>query len=129
MDGIVREALAEGAAVRADLIAAGRLNPEELEKSDADGPAAFVDAIQSEGLIKWGFVVVRTDFEDEGKWERFKERWEEAMEDQMMPSYGMGIEEVKGNLEMMWVEEKSLDGADAAAVRRYGFNFRLLGGR
>lgn len=66
-----------------------------------------------------------TDFEDEGKWGRFKERWEEAMKDQMVPSYGMGIEEVRENLEMMWVEEKSLDGAYAKAVRRYGFVFFL----
>ncbi|CCX33556.1 Similar to hypothetical protein AKAW_09207 [Aspergillus kawachii IFO 4308]; acc. no. GAA91093 [Pyronema omphalodes CBS 100304] len=97
MDGIVRKALAEGAVIRCDLIAEGRLNPEKLEKTDADRPAAFVD----------------------GKWGRFKERWEEAMKDQMVPSYGMGIEEVRENLEMMWVEEKSLDGAYAKAVRRH----------
>ncbi|KAA8896315.1 hypothetical protein FN846DRAFT_965312 [Sphaerosporella brunnea] len=127
MDGITGESLALHAENRAYGLANGLLKAEDLDKTQKDRPAAFVDAIRSEGLTTWGFVVVRTDFSDSAKWMRFKNRWEEAMEDQMTPSAGTGIDEVKGDLEFVWVEEKSLEGADSAAVRKHIHGMREAG--
>jgi hypothetical protein len=45
--------------------------------------------------------------------------WDEAMQDQMQPENGDGIDEVKDNLTFEWIEDKeALEGKDMDNVRR-----------
>lgn len=80
--------------------------------------AAFVEAITREGLEQWGFVVVRTTFGDDTHWAEFRQRWDEALQDQMVEEVGAGIDEVRDRLQFLWVEDHALDGARPDAVRR-----------
>ncbi|KAF8243202.1 hypothetical protein K440DRAFT_664258 [Wilcoxina mikolae CBS 423.85] len=85
----------------------------------APGPAAFVEAIIHENLDIWGFVMVRTVYDDDAQWREFRRRWDEATQDQMVAEKGVGIDEVRDRLRFLWVEDPMLHGATPDTVRRH----------
>lgn len=83
-------------------------------------PAPCVEAIEQAALSEWGFSIFRTDYSDADKWSAFVSRFNELVDAQLTPAAGAGIDDVRDDLRMNWIENRDrLDGADANAVRAY----------
>ncbi|TFK69176.1 hypothetical protein BDN72DRAFT_623289 [Pluteus cervinus] len=82
--------------------------------------AGFVEVIRQEHLEEWGFIVIRATYEDDEEWTRFQAKWDEAIQDQLTPDHGEGIDEVKGTLNFEWIEDQEgLDGQSVDDIRGY----------
>lgn len=76
----------------------------------ADNPSPLVQAVQRAGFPEWGYVVFRTDYSDEARWDRFQEIvFDEMCDAQMNKESGNDLQAVK---------DPTLTGAGVADVKR-----------
>jgi hypothetical protein len=82
-------------------------------------PAPCVEAIEAVGLTEWGFAIFRTTYGDDEQWAEFQKRFDAMIQEQLDESNGAGIEAVRDDLRLQWVEDpEKLDGAGIENVRR-----------
>lgn len=83
-------------------------------------PAPCVEAIEQAALSEWGFSIFRTVYGDEERWSAFVTRFTGMVNAQLTPAAGAGVDDVRDDLRLNWIEEpQRLGGADANAVRAY----------
>lgn len=82
--------------------------------------------IVKEGL--WGFVAVRSAcYDDEEKWAKFKDKWQEVVNLGFRRNDGEeGLEDAESKFEIRWIENKDLAGADLDILREYVLVNRLI---
>jgi hypothetical protein len=85
----------------------------------ADSRSPLVQAVQRAGFSEWGYVIFRTDYSDEARWDRFQEIvFDEMCDAQMSKESEIDLQAVKEILSFKSVEDPALAGASVADVRR-----------
>jgi hypothetical protein len=85
----------------------------------ADNRSPLVQAVQRAGFPEWGYVIFRTDYSDEARWDRFQEIvFDEMCDVQMSKESETGLQAVKDKLSSKPVEDPALAGASVADVKR-----------
>jgi hypothetical protein len=85
----------------------------------ANNPSPLVQAVQRAGFPEWGYVIFRTDYSDEARWDRFQEIvFDEMCDVQMSKESETGLQAVKDKLSSKPVEDPALAGASVADVKR-----------
>jgi hypothetical protein len=86
----------------------------------ADNRSPLVQAVQRAGFPEWGYVIFRTDYSDEARWDRFQEIvFDEMCDAQMNKESETDLQAVKDKLSFKSVEDPALAGASVADVKRY----------
>lgn len=81
--------------------------------------APFVQCVEEQGYDEWGYILIRTDYSSEERWEQFQAEFNKIIEDSMDKevSEGSGVERVRGMCTIHVILDPKLEGLDAAAVR------------
>lgn len=81
--------------------------------------APFVQCVEEQGYDEWGYVLVRTDYSSEVRWEHFQAEFNKIIEDSMDKEVaeGSGVERVRDMCTIQVLVDPTLEGLDAAAVR------------
>lgn len=69
----------------------------------------LVKIVEEAGYEEFGFVMVRTDFTSESRWERFVDRWDELLDtqfDNALPE--TGLQRIQGNLVTKMMDDEVL---------------------
>lgn len=87
-----------------------------------------MQAVQRAGFPEWGYVIFRTDYSDEARWDRFQEIvFDEMCDVQMSKESEAGVQAVKDKLSFKSVEDPALVGASVADVKRCYHAIRSAG--
>jgi hypothetical protein len=98
-----------------------------LLSTPADNPSPLVQAVQRAGFSEWGYVVFRTDYSDEARWDRFQETvFDEICDAQMNKESGNDLQAVKDKLSFKSVEDPALAGATVMDVKRCVLSFSSI---
>lgn len=81
-------------------------------------PSPLVQALQKRGYPAWGFVVVRTYYASEERWQAFQERLDTLCVAQLDQETGPGLQDVKDTLQLKMIEDPRLQGASHAEARK-----------
>lgn len=81
-------------------------------------PSPLVETLQRAGFPPWGFVIVRTYYGFESRWEKFQERLDEVCDQQLTEETGEGIEKIQETLEFKIIEDPRLEGVGAEEARK-----------
>jgi hypothetical protein len=73
---------------------------------------------------EWGFVIFRATAygpAHEDEWQRFRQRWDEIMDDLLAPLRGDDprVDKAIDLIQFQWVEDPALDGASPAELAEY----------
>lgn len=82
-------------------------------------PSPLFQALQNKNFPTWGFVLVRTYYASESRWQAFLARLDALCDEQLDQETGQGLEErVKESLEFKMIEDPRLAGVSLAEARR-----------
>lgn len=81
--------------------------------------APFVQCVEEQGYDEWGYILIRTDYSSEERWEHFQAEFNKIIEDSMDKevSEGSGVERVRDMCTIQVMVDPKLEGLDATAVR------------
>lgn len=81
--------------------------------------APFVQCVEEQGYDEWGYILIRTDYSSEERWEQFQAEFNKIIEDSMDKevSEGSGVERVRDMCTIQVMVDPKLEGLDATAVR------------
>ncbi len=82
-------------------------------------PSPLVQTLQRAGFPPWGFVLVRTDYSSESRWEQFQKKLDGMCDEQLSSETGDGLEKVQETLEFKMIEDPRLQDVSAEEARRY----------
>ncbi|KAF3069820.1 hypothetical protein GL218_07883 [Daldinia childiae] len=91
-------------------------------------PSPLVQTLQRAGFPPWGFVIVRTYYDSESRWEKFQERLSAICDKQLDEETGEGLEKVKEALEFKTIEDPRLEGVSAEEARKHFHIAKSMGG-
>ncbi|KAI1452462.1 hypothetical protein F4805DRAFT_447360 [Annulohypoxylon moriforme] len=91
-------------------------------------PSPLVQTLQRSGFPPWGFVIVRTFYGSESRWEQFQEKFDEMCDEQLNDESGDGLDKVKETLEFKLIEDPRLEGVSAEEARRHFHIAKDMGG-
>ena len=84
-------------------------------------PPDLLTVIEANGFQDaWGFVLFRTDYQDQSQWERFKEHFDAIVDISIGPyrSNMTNIESPFGGLNILIIDDPTLAGASEDRIRR-----------
>lgn len=81
-------------------------------------PSPLVQALQRRGYPAWGFVIVRTYYASEERWQAFQERLDALCDAQLEQETGPGLQGVKDMLQFKMIEDPRLQGASHTEARK-----------
>lgn len=73
--------------------------------------------LQRRGYPAWGFVLVRTYYASEDRWQAFQKRLDALCDAQLDEETGPGLQRVKDTLEFKMIEDPRLQGVDSTEAR------------
>lgn len=82
-------------------------------------PSPLVQALQKESYPAWGFVLVRTYYASEDRWQAFQERLDTLCDAQLDEETGDGLQDIKDKLEFKMIEDPRLQDASMAEARKW----------
>lgn len=82
-------------------------------------PSPLVQALQDRNFPAWGFVLVRTYYASETRWQAFQSRLNTLCDEQLDQEAGEGLQRVRESLEFKMIEDPRLAGVSHAEARRY----------
>lgn len=85
-------------------------------------------ALQEKNFPPWGFVLVRTYYASEPRWEAFKARLNALCDEQLDQEAGEGLQRARESLEFKMIEDTRLAGVGHAEARRHFHTARAMGG-
>ncbi|KAJ8123340.1 hypothetical protein ONZ43_g687 [Nemania bipapillata] len=91
-------------------------------------PSPLVQTLQREGYPAWGFVLVRTYYASEERWQTFQERLDKLCDVQLDEESGEGLQLVKDRLEFKMIEDPRLQGISNTEARKHFHIARAMGG-
>ncbi|KAI1249065.1 hypothetical protein MGN70_008673 [Eutypa lata] len=91
-------------------------------------PSPLIQALQKRGYPAWGFVVVRTYYASEERWQAFQERLDTLCVAQLDQETGPGLQDVKDTLQLKMIEDPRLQGASHAEARKHFRAALAMGG-
>ncbi|KAI1076083.1 hypothetical protein F5B20DRAFT_341154 [Whalleya microplaca] len=96
-------------------------------KMDA-APSPLVQTLQRAGFPPWGFVMVRTYYGSESRWEEFQKKLDAMCDGQLNDETGDGLEKVQKALEFKIIEDPRLKGSGVEDARRHFHVAKAMGG-
>lgn len=81
-------------------------------------PSPLVQTLQRAGFPPWGFVIIRTDYRSDSRWEEFQRELGTMCDAQLDDESGEGLERIRENLEFKIIEDPRLEDVDAQEARR-----------
>lgn len=81
-------------------------------------PSPLVQTLQDKNFPAWGFVLVRTYYASESRWQAFQARLDALCDEQLDQETGEGSERVKGSLEFKMIEDPRLAGVNHTEARQ-----------
>lgn len=81
-------------------------------------PSPWVQTLQDKNFPAWGFVLVRTYYASESRWQAFQARLDALCDEQLDQEAGEGLQKVKESLEFKVIEDPRLAGVSHAEARR-----------
>ncbi|KAK8087910.1 hypothetical protein PG997_002871 [Apiospora hydei] len=91
-------------------------------------PSPLIQTLQRRGYPAWGFVIVRTDYASEERWQAFQEKLDALCDAQLDEETGHGLQRIKDALEFKMIEDPRLQGASSAEARKHFHIPRGMGG-
>ncbi|KAG8163174.1 hypothetical protein KVR01_007652 [Diaporthe batatas] len=91
-------------------------------------PSPLIQALQEKNFPPWGFVLVRTYYASEQRWEAFQARLNALCDEQLDQEVGEGLQKVRESLEFKMIEDPRLAGVGHAEARRHFHIAREMGG-
>ncbi|KAK7958034.1 hypothetical protein PG996_010525 [Apiospora saccharicola] len=91
-------------------------------------PSPLIQTLQRKEYPAWGFVIVRTYYASEERWQAFQEKLDALCDAQLDEESGLGLQRVKDTLEFKMIEDPRLQGVDSAEARRHFHIARAMGG-
>ncbi|KAI1655381.1 hypothetical protein F4813DRAFT_367724 [Daldinia decipiens] len=91
-------------------------------------PSPLVKIHQRAGFPSWGFVIVRTYYASESRWEEFQERLGAICDKQLDEETGEDLEKIKEALEFKTIEDPRLEGVSAEEARKHFHIAKSMGG-
>lgn len=88
----------------------------------------LIQTLQRRDYPAWGFVIVRTYYASEQRWQAFQERLDELCDAQLDAETGPDLQRVKDTLEFKMVEDPRLAGVSRDEARRHFHIARGMGG-
>ncbi|KAI2782608.1 hypothetical protein F4815DRAFT_427729 [Daldinia loculata] len=98
--------------------------PQEMHTT----PSPLVQTLQRAGFPPWGFIIVRTYYASESRWEEFQERLSAICDKQLGEETGEGLEKIKEALEFKTIEDPRLEGVSAEEARKHFHIAKSMGG-
>ncbi|KAI1371276.1 hypothetical protein F4677DRAFT_315080 [Hypoxylon crocopeplum] len=89
-------------------------------------PSPLVETLQRAGFPPWGFVIVRTYYGSESRWEMFQERLDAICDQQLDEETGEGLEKIRDTLEFKLIEDPRLENVGAEEARSVHGTFPSL---
>ncbi|KAI5919752.1 hypothetical protein F4810DRAFT_685562 [Camillea tinctor] len=86
-------------------------------KTAEESPSPLVLTLQREGFPPWGFVMVRTYYRSDSRWEQFLEKFDAACDAQLSHETGDGLDKIKEMLEFKMIEDPRLEDASLDEAR------------
>lgn len=81
-------------------------------------PSPLVQTLHRAGFPPWGFVIVRTYYRSESRWEQFQEKLDAMCDQQLSDETGDGLDKVQETLEFKMIEDPRLQDVSAEETRR-----------
>lgn len=81
-------------------------------------PSPLVQALQRKGFPTWGFVIVRSYYESDERWNAFQERLNVLCDAQIDQETGGDLQTLKSTLEFKMVEDPRLEGVSNDEARK-----------
>ncbi|KAI0843869.1 hypothetical protein F5Y00DRAFT_221467 [Daldinia vernicosa] len=91
-------------------------------------PSPLVQTLQRAGFPSWGFVIVRTYYASESRWEEFQERLGAICDKQLDEETGEGLEKIKEALEFKTIEDPRLEDVGVEEARKHFHIAKSMGG-
>ncbi|KAI3319648.1 hypothetical protein HD806DRAFT_508652 [Xylariaceae sp. AK1471] len=91
-------------------------------------PSPLVQALQREGCPTWGFVLVRTYYASDDRWQAFQEQLDTLCNAQLDEETGDGLQDIKDKLEFKMIEDPRLQDASMAEARKHFHIARAMEG-
>lgn len=85
---------------------------------DVKSPSPLVQTLQRRGYPPWGFVIVRTYYASDERWQAFQERLDSMCDAQLDEETGEGLQSIKDALEFKMIEDPRLEGATHTEARK-----------
>lgn len=80
-------------------------------------PSPLIQALQAKNFPPWGFVLVRTYYASEPRWEAFRARLDALCDEQLDQEAGEGLQGARESLEIKIIEDPRLAGIGHAEAR------------
>lgn len=81
-------------------------------------PSPLIQALQEKNFHPWGFVLVRTYYASETRWEAFQARLHALCDEQLDQEAGEGLQRARESLEFKMIDDPRLAGVSHAEARR-----------
>ncbi|KAI1497267.1 hypothetical protein F5X99DRAFT_397652 [Biscogniauxia marginata] len=91
-------------------------------------PSPLVQTLQRAGFPPWGFVMVRTYYRSESRWEQFQKKLDAMCDEQLNDETGDGLEKVQEALEFKMIEDPRLQDMSPEEARRHFHIAKAMGG-
>ncbi|KAI2465556.1 hypothetical protein F4781DRAFT_435313 [Annulohypoxylon bovei var. microspora] len=91
-------------------------------------PSPLVQTLQRVGFPPWGFVMVRTYYSSESRWEQFQEKLDAMCDEQLSGETGDGLEKIQETLGFKMIEDPRLQDVSAEEARRHFHLAKAMGG-
>ncbi|KAK8128702.1 hypothetical protein PG984_009810 [Apiospora sp. TS-2023a] len=90
-------------------------------------PSPLIQTLQRKEYPAWGFVIVRTYYASEERWQEFQEKLDALCNAQLDEESGPGLQRVKDTLEFKLIEDPRLQGVGSDEARRHFHIARAMG--
>ncbi|KAI1811895.1 hypothetical protein GGS20DRAFT_588041 [Poronia punctata] len=105
-----------------------RIRPAPAELDPSSTPSPLVQTLQRDGYPTWGFVIVRTYYASEERWQAFQEMLDILCDSQLDEETGDGLQDIKDKLEFKMIEDPRLRDASMVEARKHFHIARDMGG-
>ncbi|KAK7926859.1 hypothetical protein PG985_003857 [Apiospora marii] len=106
----------------------GPLLSSGTSSSTLSPPSPLIQTLQRRDYPAWGFVIVRTYYASEKRWQAFQEKLDALCDAQLDKETGPDLQRVKDTLEFKMIEDPRLQGVSSAEARRHFHIARDMGG-